>query len=100
MANISNLKKGNINIDMTPMVDLGFLLITFFMLSTTFSTSNIITILKPSDDKFNPPLLKVSKTLTIILGKDDKVYYYIGSEEALNHKNVIIDSTNYVYDGI
>src|SRR5436853_114978 len=70
-------KKLSTRIDMTPMVDLGFLLLTFFMLTTTFSQPKIIELTPPvkSDIK-----TKVQDTLslTLILGKSDTVYYYNG----------------------
>lgn len=70
-------KKLSTRIDMTPMVDLGFLLLTFFMLTTTFSQPKVIELTPPvkSNDK-----IKVQDTLslTLLLGKSDTVFYYNG----------------------
>lgn len=67
--------------DMTPMVDLGFLLITFFMYTTTFSKPNMMKLSMPVKDDEEPEQqemaeIKVSNTITIVMGKDDKVYWY------------------------
>lgn len=74
------VKKKSGKPDMTPMVDLGFLLITFFIYTTTFSKPNIMGFNTPKKDK-DPAQqemvdMKVSNTITIILGKDNKVYWY------------------------
>jgi biopolymer transport protein ExbD len=66
MSNLNINKKNAINIDMIPMVDLGFLLITFFMLSTSFSSNNIISVVKPAKSILNSEAVKVSKTLSLI----------------------------------
>lgn len=76
-------KKLSTRIDMTPMVDLGFLLITFFMLTTSMSKPQTMEIAMPSKDKVpdqDKTVLKASKAVTIILGKDNKVFYYEGAE--------------------
>src|SRR5512137_1110628 len=71
------------HIDMTPMVDLMCLLITFFMLTTAFSKSKIMDIVLP--DKVQDPTtqqaprIAASRTLNIILGPDDKIYTYPGN---------------------
>ncbi len=67
--------------DMTPMVDLGFLLITFFIYTTTFSKPNIMGFATPKQEDKPPEEqevvdIKVSNTITILLGEDDKVYWY------------------------
>jgi biopolymer transport protein ExbD len=70
-------KKLSTRIDMTPMVDLGFLLLTFFMLTTTFSQPKVIELTPPIKTDVKT---KVQDTLslTLILGKSDTVWYYNG----------------------
>jgi len=78
-------KKGAIHIDMTPMVDLMCLLLTFFMLTTAFSKPKVMDIALPEKikkgEKVDPPKIADSRTLNIILGPEDKVYWYIGKAE-------------------
>lgn len=78
-------KKMSTRIDLTPMVDLGFLLVTFFMLTTTFSKPQTMEINMPVKDKTDPQEqgqdVKASKAMTIILGKEDKVFYYFGIQD-------------------
>jgi len=73
-------KKGEAFVDMTPMVDLMSLLITFFMLTAAFSKPKVMEIILPEkirkDEKVEPPKIADSRTLNIILGPDDKVYWY------------------------
>ena len=71
--------KVSTKVDMTPMVDLGFLLITFFMLTTTFSTPQVMEIVMPEKTPDNETM-KVSETRStvFILGPDDKLVYYTG----------------------
>lgn len=73
-------KKSSTKIDMTPMVDLAFLLLTFFMLTTTFAKPQVMDITMPvkdpNEDVQTP--VKASNALTIILGENDNIYYYQG----------------------
>jgi biopolymer transport protein ExbD len=68
-------KKSSTRIDMTPMVDLAFLLLTFFVLTSTFSKPSTMEITMPIDDKTVKPL-DVKHIVTIVLDKSDTVYYY------------------------
>lgn len=74
-------KKASTNVDMTPMVDLGFLLITFFILATTLSKPSSMTLNVP--DKSNEKEqetepLKASKVATLFLGKNNVVHVLDG----------------------
>lgn len=73
-------KKMSTKIDMTPMVDLAFLLLTFFMLTTTFNKPNVMQVTMPVKPKPNDPPVEIrsSDAMTVILGEANKVYYYEG----------------------
>jgi biopolymer transport protein ExbD len=82
-------------IDMTPMVDLAFLLITFFMLTTTFSKPQTMEVNMPDKTKTEEKQpLKESKALTILLAEDDKIFWYTGIS------NPKIEKTDYSLEGI
>jgi biopolymer transport protein ExbD len=89
-------KKMSTRIDFTPMVDLGFLLITFFMLTTTLAKPQILALVMPEKDikKEDIEPVKESKVLTLLLGADDKVYWYEGITDAK------LDSTDYSAEGV
>jgi biopolymer transport protein ExbD len=76
-------KKHAPHIDMTPMVDLMCLLITFFMLTTAFSKAKIMEINLPEKikdpTKQEAPRISASRTLNLILGPNNKIYWYPGS---------------------
>jgi len=78
-------KKGDARVDMTPMVDLMSLLITFFMLTAAFSKPKVMEIVLPEkvrkNEKVEPPKIAESRTLNIILGPDDKVFWYPGKAD-------------------
>ena len=99
MAQIQVLKGGksltgrrirNLNVDLTPMVDLGFLLITFFILTAAMT--------KPSVTKLNMPMDKgittdvpESMILNILLKEDHKIEYFEGKAAINTNKH----NTNY-----
>ncbi|MBC7776064.1 MAG: biopolymer transporter ExbD [Phycisphaerae bacterium] len=89
-------KKMSTRIDFTPMVDLGFLLITFFMLTTTLAKPQIMALVMPEKDikKEDVEPVKESKVLTLLLGANDKVYWYEGITDAK------LDSTDYSAEGV
>jgi biopolymer transport protein ExbD len=90
-------KKMSTRIDFTPMVDLGFLLITFFMLTTTLAKPNIMALVMPEkkdlkEEDLEP--VKESKVLTLLLDANDKVYWYEGITDPQ------LDSTDFSAEGV
>ena len=80
---VKKAKKLSTRVDMTPMVDLGFLLITFFVFTATMSSPTTLDLNMPKDikDKKDQTEAKESGVLSIMLGKGDQVYYYEGKLE-------------------
>jgi biopolymer transport protein ExbD len=94
-------KKLSTRVDFTPMVDLGFLLITFFMLTTTMIKPQTMEIAMPSKDKVadeEQTKIKASRAVTIILGKNNKVFYYEGTRE--NDIDPKVITTDFSPEGI
>lgn len=74
-------KKQNSKVDLTAMVDLAFLLITFFMLTTSLSKPQSMDLSLPDKDpKDDTPPVKVdeNRTMTVMLGENNKMVYYMG----------------------
>lgn len=72
-------KKQSTRIDMTPMVDLAFLLLTFFVLTSTFSKPKSMELTFPAEPNPNdPPPPAIKNGITVLLTKDDKIFYYEG----------------------
>ncbi|MFT3748205.1 MAG: biopolymer transporter ExbD [Agriterribacter sp.] len=91
---VKKAKKLSTRVDMTPMVDLGFLLITFFIFSTTMAQPTAMKLLMPkdTDNQEEQTKVKASGALTIMLGKADGIYYYEGDDptkiQATDYKKV------------
>ena len=72
-------KKQSTRVDMTPMVDLAFLLLTFFVLTSTFSKPKSMELSLPAEPPPNsPPPPEVKNGVTFLLTKDDRIFYYVG----------------------
>lgn len=82
----STNKKSAAKPDMTPLVDLGFLLITFFIYTTTFTKPVQMPFAQPSNEGGTSPIME-SNSLTLIIGKSDKLFYH---EETLKDLSALI----------
>ncbi|MCL9809402.1 ExbD/TolR family protein [Flavobacterium luminosum] len=75
-------KKSNAKVDLTAMVDLAFLLITFFMLTTSLSKPQSMDLGLPDKQKENEPQDDIevadNRTMTILLGENNKIKWYMG----------------------
>ncbi len=92
-------KKQSTQVDMTPLVDLAFLLLTFFVLTSTFSKPKVLRMIFPEKlEKDNPNVKppEVKNGLTILLTENDQIYYYNG---ALNKETEMI-RTDYTKKGL
>ncbi len=83
-------KKINIEVDMNPMVDLAFLLLTFFMLATTFSKPQVMELVMPvlpdKEDVEQEQAIKESQALTVLLDRQDQIHWFVGvSEPEVHH---------------
>ena len=98
----SHNKKQIIRIDMTPMVDLGFLLITFFVFTTTMSTPRATDLFMPKDPINNRDSTKLSDdlALTLLLDEDNRIYYYKGAFDDAMSSNAIFETNYSTYGGI
>jgi biopolymer transport protein ExbD len=74
-------KKLSTRVDLTPMVDLGFLLITFFIFTTTMSTPKALELHQPHPGP--PTEYAGSNVITLLLGNKDKVFYYEGADPSI-----------------
>ncbi len=89
-------KKLSTRIDMTPMVDLAFLLLTFFVMTSTFNKSKVTELSFPAPPEPNEVPPEVKNGLTFILGENDKIFFY---RKELKDTSQVYE-TNFKKDGI
>jgi len=90
------LLKKTTRVDLTPMVDLGFLLITFFVFTTTMSMPTAMHINIPYDKAVSPNNIRESCVLTVLLKKNNAIQYYEGFPTV----NENIHETSFAASGI
>jgi len=95
-------KKHGTHIDMTPMVDLACLLLTFFMLTTAFSKAKVMEIVLPekSDKPQDAPQLDKDRALNIILIEGDKVLWYNGLADPTKPPLPTLTESDFSNEGI
>jgi biopolymer transport protein ExbD len=74
-------KKQSTRIDMTPMVDLAFLLLTFFVLTATFNKPKSMELTFPTDE-VDPDPKPIKNGITFLLSDKDRIFYYEGQFRA------------------
>jgi len=99
-------KKSSTRVDMTPMVDLAFLLLTFFVLTSTFSKPKVMSLVYPAKPDPNQKLepQKVNNAITFLLSKD-KIFYYTGAFSSVANPlpgkaPTVLEETNFGPDGL
>ncbi len=90
------LNRKNIRVDLTPMVDLGFLLITFFVFTTQLSLPTTLHLSMPYDKADPGDTVCSSCVLTVILQGGNRIQYYEGMPES----NPVIGNTSFANNGI
>ena len=88
-------KKASTRIDLTAMVDLAFLLITFFIMTTTLAKPKAMDMVMPDKSKKDVQLpVPETRTMTVLLGSNDKIEWWIGPAGSPTHTD------NFGKDGI
>lgn len=90
-AGVRRIAKHSLKVDMTPMVDLGFLLISFFVITTELSRPKAMNLYMPHDGL--PAPSPESKTITFLTGGDNKLFYYYGEEKDAGIKNPVFQTS-------
>lgn len=97
-------KKSSTRIDMTPMVDLAFLLLTFFVLTSTFNKAKTLEVLYPVDPEKDAKPTVIKNAMTFLLTGDDKIFYYDGEFNVAGNPDgkpvTELTKTDYSKDGL
>ena len=96
-------KKQSTRVDMTPMVDLNFLMLMFFMFTTTFSKPNVMDLGLPAKPKKDAPPpqrteIDLTNSISLIIGKDNSIFYHQTDQAGLNENT--LQETTYDKEGI
>jgi len=94
-------KKQSTRIDMTPMVDLAFLLLTFFVLTATFSKPKSMELTFPAPLPPDQKVDEIKKGITILLSKENRIFYYEGQFRAADDdkgKKTILSELDFSQD--
>jgi biopolymer transport protein ExbD len=90
-AGVRRAKKHSLKMDLTPMVDLGFLLISFFVITTQLTEPRALRINMPHDGTGTQA--PESAALTILIGEANRIFYYHGDWEKAVSNNGIHPTT-------
>lgn len=93
-SGVKKMQKKNTRVDLTPMVDLGFLLLTFFVFTTALSQPNVLGLKVPKPE--NETAVCNSCALTLVPAGDNQIFYYEGSAD--NEPKIGI--TSFSVDGV
>lgn len=96
-------KKLNPTVDMTPMVDLNFLLLMFFMFTSTFSKPNVMDLGLPAKPKPTDPIpeiteIKLPNSISLLIGKDNRIFWHQQDNTSLTDAN--LNETTFDREGI
>jgi biopolymer transport protein ExbD len=86
------VKRQSTKIDMTPMVDLAFLLLTFFILTTSFYKSHFLQLDMPERNENSSPI-NDENVLNLVLAENNKIYWWRGL-------TTTAEVTDYSNDGV
>jgi biopolymer transport protein ExbD len=94
----ARVKRHSVKTDMTPMVDLGFLLIAFFVMTTEMSRPSVTKLNMPKEGDIHSPLGE-SNALTFLIGAGH-LYYYLGDWKKANGEGQVKETSFSLMDGI